>query len=84
MKRRLIRLPEVRLLCGMSRSSIYTAISTAQFPRPVRIGIRSVAWPTDEIEQIIAARIAGLSCAEVSQLVSELEYNRKRIGGSLK
>lgn len=48
---RLLRLPEVCLRTGMSKAWIYDAMSRGLFPRPVRIGIRAVAWTEDELEQ---------------------------------
>ncbi|HEV2709886.1 MAG TPA: AlpA family phage regulatory protein [Edaphobacter sp.] len=55
---RLIRLPEVRLKTGKSRSGIYAAIQTGQFPAPVAIGIRARAWVSSEIDSWIADRVA--------------------------
>lgn len=55
---RLIRLPEVRLKTGKSRSGIYAAIQTGQFPAPVAIGIRARAWVSSEVDRWIADRVA--------------------------
>jgi prophage regulatory protein len=41
---RLLRRPEVEHLVGLRRSAIYDAMSRGEFPRPVRIGRRAVAW----------------------------------------
>ena len=41
---RLLRLPEVRQLVGLSRSSIYQLKSERRFPQSVRVGLRSVWW----------------------------------------
>lgn len=54
---KLIRLPEVIELTGLSRSSIYAYISQGLFPQPVKIGIRSVAWYEWEIQEWINNRI---------------------------
>jgi prophage regulatory protein len=55
---RLIRLPEVRLKTGKSRSGIYAAIQTGQFPAPVAIGVRARAWISSEVDRWIADRVA--------------------------
>ena len=55
---RLIRLPEVRLKTGKSRSGIYADIQNGQFPAPVAIGIRSRAWVSSEVDKWIADRVA--------------------------
>ncbi len=54
----LLRLPIVKQKCGKSRSAIYLAISRGQFPKPISIGARSVAWISAEVEEWIEQRIA--------------------------
>ena len=46
---RLIRLPEVLRLTGLSRSTLYRKIKLSQFPEPVQLGPRSVAWRVSDI-----------------------------------
>lgn len=55
----LLRLPEVRARTGLSRSSIYAFIARGDFPAPVSLGARAVAWPSDAISAWIAARVAS-------------------------
>lgn len=52
---RLLRLSAVKEITGLSRSTIY---ADANFPRPVKIGERAVAWVEEEIRGWIDARIA--------------------------
>ena len=52
---RLIRLPAVKEITGLSRSTIY---ADPEFPRSVKIGERAVAWVEDEIREWIDQRIA--------------------------
>lgn len=54
---RLLKLPEVSLRTGVPKSSVYWRISKGEFPRPIKIGERSSAWNSDEIEKWIAAKI---------------------------
>ena len=42
---RLLRRPEVEKLTGLARATIYQKMATGDFPRPVKIGVRAVAWP---------------------------------------
>jgi prophage regulatory protein len=44
-----LRLKQVKALTGLSRSWIYEAISRGDFPRPISIGARAVAWPSQFI-----------------------------------
>jgi len=46
-----LRLPEVRLVTGLSKSSLYALIRTNSFPAPVRIGPRTVAWVKAEVKK---------------------------------
>ncbi len=55
---RLLRLPEVVLRTGLSRSSIYARIATHQFPAPVSLGARAVGWPSSLVDTWIGERIA--------------------------
>lgn len=41
---RLLRRSEVLAMTGMSKSMLYLLMSKNDFPRPVRIGVRAVAW----------------------------------------
>lgn len=59
--KQLLRLPQVQQSVGLSRSEIYRLISLGQFPKPVPLGARVVAWPSDEVQAWIAERIARRS-----------------------
>ena len=51
MLKQIYRFPEVMKLTGLSRSSIYLAVSKEEFPKPIKIGRRAVGWPNDVIEK---------------------------------
>ncbi|MBX7149154.1 AlpA family transcriptional regulator [bacterium] len=53
----LLRLPAVCRLTGLSKSSIYSYIAMGTFPQPIKIGLRSTAWISDEVCKWIDARI---------------------------
>ncbi len=48
---------EVETLTGLSRSSIYDMMDKGTFPRPIRIGKRSVAWRETDIAKWQAQRV---------------------------
>lgn len=52
-----IRLPEVKRSVSISRSEIYRRMRAGEFPRPVKIGVRAVAWTRSSIQSWIDARI---------------------------
>ena len=73
----IFRMPAVKAETGhRSHASIYNAIKAGLFTKPVQIGQRSVGWPSDEVQAINAARIAGKSEAEIRELVNRLHAKR--------
>ncbi|WP_136415545.1 AlpA family transcriptional regulator [Herbaspirillum sp. ST 5-3] len=48
---------------GKSRSSIYQAIKDGEFPAPVRIGPRAVAWTSTSIAEWQQSRIQASKAA---------------------
>lgn len=44
-----LRIRQVKALVGLSRSTIYEHIKRGDFPPPVPIGPRAVAWPSSSI-----------------------------------
>lgn len=51
-----LRRPAVEDLTGLSRSTLYDMMDRNEFPRPVRIGRRAVAWPESKIIEWLAQR----------------------------
>jgi prophage regulatory protein len=74
---RILRLPSVLSLTGLSRSMLYRLIKLGLFVTPVSIASRSVGWPQDEIDAINAARIAQRTEKEIAALVAALKAARK-------
>ncbi len=54
---RLIRLKEVIDCTGLGRSTLYKFIADGQFPRPVSLGDRAVAWVDAEVDEWILAKV---------------------------
>lgn len=52
-----LRLPEVKSVTGLSKSSLYALIRANSFPAPVQLGPRTVAWVRSEIKQWAEERI---------------------------
>jgi prophage regulatory protein len=73
----ILRLPTVKAESGSSRSTIYLRIQQGLWPKPVKLGARSIGWPSTEVFAINAARIAGKSDDEIRTLVIKLECARK-------
>jgi len=45
-------------MVGLSRSTLYAAMSRGEFPRPIKISRRAVAWRQLDVERWIAGRSA--------------------------
>ena len=50
MNMKLIRIKEVMSRTGLARSTVYKYISENNFPKPIKLGSRAVAWVESEIE----------------------------------
>ncbi len=70
------RLIKAKESFGVSRSTFYLQIAEGLITKPVQIGARAVGWPSNEIEAILNARIAGKTIAEIKALVRELGSQR--------
>lgn len=46
-----LRMPSVMHMTGLGRSTIYRLMANQQFPCPVRIGVRAVAWRPSELSE---------------------------------
>ena len=53
MPARILRLPAVKELTGLSRSTIYARIAQGRFPGQVALGDHAVGWRESEIESWI-------------------------------
>jgi prophage regulatory protein len=53
----ILRLPQVKIRVGLSRSSIYLAVSRGKFPRPVSLGARAVGWLESEVDAWLSQRV---------------------------
>lgn len=57
MPNRFLRLPDVKLRVGLSRSSIYLRMGQGTFPKPIRLGEHSIAWREEDIDRWMAERV---------------------------
>ncbi|TFZ02983.1 AlpA family phage regulatory protein [Ramlibacter henchirensis] len=57
-KAALLREAEVQVISGLGHSSLYAAMRDGRFPRPVRVGPRTVRWVATEVDAFIKRRIA--------------------------
>jgi prophage regulatory protein len=53
----LIRLNKVEDKTGLKKSMVYDLISKDEFPKPIKIGDRAVAWIDREVDQWVQNKI---------------------------
>ena len=58
MEQHILRLPTVKAITGLSRSTIYLRMSEGSFPRQVNLGSRAVGWLASEIDHWIEEKLA--------------------------
>lgn len=54
---KLIKLKAVMECTGLARSTVYKFIAEGRFPKPVKLGVRMVAWVESEINAWIEDKI---------------------------
>jgi prophage regulatory protein len=52
-----LRLPEVKSITGLSKSSIYARIADGNFPKQISLGSRLVVWIEADIQNWIGLQI---------------------------
>lgn len=77
---RIIRRPELLKQVGLTDSGLDRAIRDGFVPPPIKLSPdptrRAVGWPAHEVDEIIAARIAGLDADATRSLVAGLVERR--------
>ena len=73
----LLRMQQLRARYPRGRSTIYMDIAAGLMTPPVALGARCVGWPAREVDQIIAARVAGATDDQIRELVARLIAERR-------
>ncbi len=53
---KIVRLVEVLVRTGLSRTTIWRKVRCGDFPAPVQLGKNSVGWPEHEVDAWVANR----------------------------
>lgn len=56
---RLLRTDSVLERVAISRTELHRRIKAGKFPAPIKLGLRTVAWPESSIEEYIASLVEG-------------------------
>ena len=57
MEQMILRLPNVKAITGLSRSTIYLRMSEGSFPKHICLGSRAVGWLKTEVSEWMEERI---------------------------
>ncbi len=63
MRETILRRPEVQARTGLGRSTIYAKMADGTFPKPVKLGPKSVGWMESEIAAWLEGRRAERDAA---------------------
>lgn len=53
---RILRLPEVKRITGLGRTSIYQMMKDGIFPRSISLGSRAIGWKFGDIREWLESR----------------------------
>ncbi len=62
----LLRTPDVERRTGLKKSKLYQLMAAGEFPKPIRLTEKAVAWPESEVTHWIHAKIAQCRQAEAA------------------
>ena len=66
MPHHILRLPSVKAVTGLSRSTLYNRIAEGRFPAPIALGGRAVGWLESEVQMWLEDRIQESRKTEAS------------------
>jgi prophage regulatory protein len=77
MTKRLIRMRSVCERTGLAKSTVHEHVARGLMPPAIKISRSWGAWWDREIDQLIGARIAGLTNDQIRELVTRLVAERR-------
>jgi len=67
MANKILRLPDLKEQCGISRSAIYQGMKEGTFPQSIPLGTRMVGWSETEINEWIENKLKDRDQAKEGQ-----------------
>jgi len=59
MNQKLLRLPQVKTITGLSKSTIYARIGDGTFPKQIPLGPRLVVWVESDVQNWITEQVSA-------------------------
>jgi prophage regulatory protein len=69
---KLLRLPQVKELTGLGRSTIYRLMENGEFPRQVAISRGAIGWRESDIQAWIESRQLAIEARKVRGLAKRI------------
>ena len=79
MRKTVSRIRKVCECTGLAKSTVHEHVAIGLLTPPIKISTNWAAWPDDEIDMIVNARIAGWDNDQIRHLVKRLVAERKRL-----
>ena len=57
MENKILRLPQVKKIVGLSRSTIYLRMNQGTFPKAISLGERAVGWLESDVNEWIKLQV---------------------------
>ena len=76
--KKILRLPQVRERVGLSTSTIYSMMAKGLFPQQVPLGVHSVGWVEEEIDDFNAACVAKRDATILKNFKNEPKTDDER------
>jgi prophage regulatory protein len=77
----ILRFPQVVERTGLPRSTIYAKLADDNFPRPIKLGARSVGWLEAEIQGWLDQRISESANQRISESANQRISESREEGG---
>lgn len=74
-----IRRAEVQKMCGIRTSTLYEMINKGEFPKPIKLSTRSVAWLKSDVIEWQKSRVAARSNNDMERSGGTDGYARSRV-----
>lgn len=52
----ILRLNQVKEICGISRSTLYALLQRGEFPAPISLGARAIGWFASDVNEWVVSR----------------------------
>ena len=79
---RVLRLPEILALTGLSRASIYNLVGAGTFPVPLKLGPQAVGWLQSEVRGWLATRERSVAGPREQPLKGPRARAEQRLSGA--